>query len=142
MSSYIPKIIGIGGSILLINDAIKRASRKTVQKTKNDLATGIADVYLKHQTSQVDSSLIEGMKTIYRKFRLDSKFMTGLISAKNAVTETVKSIATYTVPLGLAAGAVLTPPPINAICAGLFLLGGAFVFAREVLGISKGKQIQ
>ncbi|EKE04345.1 MAG: hypothetical protein ACD_20C00085G0002 [uncultured bacterium] len=141
MASYIPKLIGIGGSILLIGDAAKRASRKAVEQTKSDLTSGISDVYVKHQTAQIDSPLLEKIKTGFRKYSLDSKVLSGILTAKNLVTSSVKSVATYAVPLGLAAGAVLTPPPINAICAGLFLAGGAAVFGREVLGLGKGKQL-
>ena len=137
MNSYIPKIIGLGGAALLLSDVFKNGARKANQRTDTDLANRMTDVYVNHQTSPVESPLLETVKGKYRNYLLDSKIVAGFIKAKNAVTAPFGQAAKYALPLGLAAGAIFLPSVAGAACAGLLVAGGLSVLAHHVLGIGK-----
>jgi hypothetical protein len=109
MSSYIPRILGVGTAAILAIDAVKAGLNKGRKRTNAYLADELTDVYIRQQSSPTDSPLYDKVKQWVVGSALDAKYMPILHGIYNTVASTAGQLLKYSVPLGLAAGAIILP---------------------------------
>ena len=140
------KIIGAGAAIMLVRDAISYGKEIGTERANAEWSTFASDVYIKHQIGDMNPE-VDGLKKWYRTYILDSSIYTTYLAAKNVVCSTFERLAHLAIPIGLAAGALLTKVgkssnPVGILCALGLMLYGAKTVVSDILGWTKPNEIE
>jgi hypothetical protein len=140
LKSGIPKAVGLAAAGLVTYEAFRAGTVKGYGDTDFQVANNICDVFVNHQKSSVNSSILESLKTSRRTQLLDERITEHFLRIKNVVGGIASEMMGYALPLGLCLGSILLKGKLSAICALGLIAGGTKLLITDVIGFNFGKK--
>ena len=138
----IARTIGAASLLLIGYDALNTGASLGFAEAKNEESAMSADTFIKHQSSNTRSELLEKAKKGYREFLLDNEIIPLWFKTKNLFFSIGEKLLEYTIPIVLSLGALKFNNIFGKICAcGLAVIGAKTLFG-EILGKGKTKVIK
>jgi len=146
-STLLIRSVGVAGTALSIYEINNKSREHASFETRENVATDLTDILIKHNVSGDGSEFTEKLKEGYMDWRMNDKHIPALYYIKNRAMGYVHGFMSQLLPLALGVGAMMAhsnaenpiyrgkiPKPLAGICAiglGVLAVGN---FTKNVLG--------